>query len=97
MDDAETAKKLTGRFIQYYRENAKWLERTYAFVPRVGLDQGRRGRGQRGIAERLDAAVQSTLTATSTHGVIRCRTHDARPVPDFTSAGGAAQHAGEPG
>ena len=29
---------LTGRFLQYYRENAKWLERTYAFVPRVGLD-----------------------------------------------------------
>ena len=25
--------------MQYYRENAKWLERTYAFVPRVGLEQ----------------------------------------------------------
>ena len=30
---------LAGRFIQYYRENAKWLERTYAFVPRVGLEE----------------------------------------------------------
>jgi nitrite reductase (NADH) large subunit len=29
---------LTGRFLQYYRENANWLERTYDFVPRVGLD-----------------------------------------------------------
>ncbi|TSE00997.1 NAD(P)/FAD-dependent oxidoreductase [Skermania sp. ID1734] len=30
---------LASRFIQYYRENAKWLERTYDFVPRVGLDR----------------------------------------------------------
>lgn len=29
---------LTGRFLQYYRENANWLERTYAWVPRVGVD-----------------------------------------------------------
>jgi len=29
---------LTGRFLQYYRENARWLERTYAFVPRVGIE-----------------------------------------------------------
>jgi len=33
--------KLTGRFIQYYRENAKYLERTYAFVARVGIDKCR--------------------------------------------------------
>src|SRR6185369_8047487 len=30
---------LTGRFLQFYRENANWLERTYAFVPRVGIDR----------------------------------------------------------
>ena len=30
VDDPETAKQLTARFLQYYRENAKWLERTYA-------------------------------------------------------------------
>ena len=30
---------LAGRFMQYYRENANWLERTYAFVPRVGIDK----------------------------------------------------------
>ncbi len=28
-----------GVFIQYYRENGKWLERTYAWVPRVGIDE----------------------------------------------------------
>ncbi|HEU4331709.1 MAG TPA: NAD(P)/FAD-dependent oxidoreductase, partial [Lapillicoccus sp.] len=60
VDDAETAKLLTGRFLQYYRENAKWLERTYDFVPRVGLDRIREVVVDdcEGIADRLDAAVQ---------------------------------------
>jgi nitrite reductase (NADH) large subunit len=60
VDDAETAKLITGRFLQYYRENALWLERTYAFVPRVGLDHIRAVvvDDSEGIAERLDAAVQ---------------------------------------
>ncbi|HSI32944.1 MAG: nitrite reductase large subunit NirB [Phycisphaerae bacterium] len=30
---------MTARFMQYYREHGKWLERTYDFVPRVGLDR----------------------------------------------------------
>ena len=60
VDDAETAKLLTGRFLQYYRENAKWLERTYDFVPRVGLEHIRAVvvDDSEGIAARLDAAVQ---------------------------------------
>jgi nitrite reductase (NADH) large subunit len=60
VDDAETAKRLTARFLQYYRENAKWLERTYAFVPRVGLERIKAVvvDDTEGIAERLDAAVQ---------------------------------------
>ncbi len=60
VEDAEEAKLLTGRFLQYYRENAKWLERTYAFVPRVGLDLIRAVvvDDSEGIAERLDAEVQ---------------------------------------
>src|SRR6185436_13875005 len=35
----DEALKTIGRFLIYYRDNAKWLERTYDFVPRVGLDQ----------------------------------------------------------
>jgi nitrite reductase (NADH) large subunit len=59
VDDAETAKVITGRFLQYYRENAKWLERTYAFVPRIGLDHIRAVVFEdcEGIAGRLDAEV----------------------------------------
>ncbi len=30
--------KIIGRFIQYYREHGKYLERTYGFVERVGID-----------------------------------------------------------
>lgn len=61
VDSAELAKKLTARFLQYYRENANWLERTYAFVPRIGLDRIREVvvDDADGIAERLDAAVQA--------------------------------------
>ena len=32
---------LTGRFLQYYRESANWLERTYKWVPRVGIEHVR--------------------------------------------------------
>ncbi len=38
VDSPEEVMLLSGRFIQFYRENARWLERTYDFVPRVGVD-----------------------------------------------------------
>jgi len=56
---------LTGRFLQYYRENANWLERTYAFVPRIGIERLRalvvddvESLGS-GLDERLQASVDS--------------------------------------
>ncbi|HEX6354228.1 nitrite reductase large subunit NirB [Actinophytocola sp.] len=56
---------LTGRFLQYYRENANWLERTYAFVPRVGIDRIRAVvvEDSDGIAGRLDTAMQQSVDA----------------------------------
>jgi nitrite reductase (NADH) large subunit len=50
---------LTGRFLQYYRENANWLERTYAFVPRIGLEQLRAALDEDadGLDERMTEAV----------------------------------------
>ncbi|GAA2001482.1 NAD(P)/FAD-dependent oxidoreductase [Nakamurella flavida] len=67
VDDPETAKTLTGRFMQYYRENAKWLERTYAFVPRVGLDFLKEVivQDSLGIAADLDARIQEAVDAYS--------------------------------
>ncbi|WP_043807330.1 nitrite reductase large subunit NirB [Rhodococcus triatomae] len=39
VDSGEAVIALAGRFIQHYREDAKWLERTYDWVPRVGLER----------------------------------------------------------
>jgi nitrite reductase (NADH) large subunit len=65
LDTEEAAVRLAGRFMQYYRENAKWLERTYAFMERVGLDEVRAVvvEDRDGIAARLDAAMQASVDA----------------------------------
>ncbi|SNS20621.1 nitrite reductase large subunit NirB [Rhodococcoides kyotonense] len=36
---ADEVVRVAGVFIQHYRESAQWLERTYAWVPRVGLEE----------------------------------------------------------
>lgn len=41
VDSPQEVSVLAGRFMQYYREQANWLERTYAFVPRVGIEHVR--------------------------------------------------------
>ncbi|HWR48265.1 MAG TPA: nitrite reductase large subunit NirB [Pseudonocardiaceae bacterium] len=61
----DEALRLTGTFLQYYRENARWLERTYDFVPRMGLDELRallvedRDGIVAGLDERMQASVDS--------------------------------------
>jgi nitrite reductase (NADH) large subunit len=52
--------KYIGRFIQYYRENAKYLERTYDFVERLGIEKVQRVliEDSEGICERLDAEIE---------------------------------------
>lgn len=65
VDDPELVKVLSGRFMQYYRENAKWLERTYDFVPRIGLERIKAiiVDDSEGLAEHLDAAMQDAVDA----------------------------------
>ena len=58
VDSHEDVLKFMGRFMQYYRENAKYLERTYGFVERVGIEHikkraSRRQRGNLRAAGRL--------------------------------------------
>jgi nitrite reductase (NADH) large subunit len=57
--------ELTGRFLQYYRENANWLERTYDFVPRVGLHKIKQVllEDSEGIVLHLEAAMQRSIDA----------------------------------
>ncbi len=54
-----------GRFIQYYRENAKYLERTYGFAERVGIEHLRAILidDTEGICERLDAEIDKAVAA----------------------------------
>ncbi|GAA2338524.1 hypothetical protein GCM10010170_020240 [Dactylosporangium salmoneum] len=56
---------LTGRFLQYYRETANWLERTYAWVPRLGIDHIRAVvvDDSEDIAARLDASMAASVAA----------------------------------
>jgi nitrite reductase (NADH) large subunit len=65
VDNPDTVITLTGRFLQYYRENANWLERTYTFVPRVGIDKIRAVvvDDAEGIAAGLDARMQRSVDA----------------------------------
>ncbi len=54
-----------GRFMQYYRENAKYLERTYDFVERVGIESIKRVLidDSEGICDQLDAEIQAAVDA----------------------------------
>jgi nitrite reductase (NADH) large subunit len=56
----------TGRFMQYYRENAKYKERTYTFIPRIGLERIRAVvmDDSDGIVPALDAALEKSIAAT---------------------------------
>jgi nitrite reductase (NADH) large subunit len=62
---AQAVLELTGRFLQYYRENANWLERTYDFVPRIGLDRLKDVllEDSDGIVADLDAGMQRSIDA----------------------------------
>jgi nitrite reductase (NADH) large subunit len=54
-----------GRFMQYYRENAKYLERTWSLVERIGIEKLRRilVDDSEGICARLDRDIQAAVDA----------------------------------
>ena len=65
VDSHDEVLLIMGRFMQYYRENAKYLERTYGFLERVGVEKIRAivVEDSEGIAARLDAAIQESVDA----------------------------------
>jgi nitrite reductase (NADH) large subunit len=65
VDSPEAVMTLAGRFLQYYRENANWLERTYDFVPRIGLERIKQVllEDSEGIVADLDAGIQRSIDA----------------------------------
>ncbi len=68
VDSEEDALLISGRFIQYYRERAKYKERTFGFVERIGFEQIRSVvvDDSEGIAAQLDAAMQESVDAVVT-------------------------------
>jgi nitrite reductase (NADH) large subunit len=65
VDSHEEVLRYMGRFIQYYRENAKYLERTHGFVQRVGVERIRAVvvEDSDGIADRLDREISESKAA----------------------------------
>jgi nitrite reductase (NADH) large subunit len=65
VDSHEQVLKYMSRFIQYYRENAKYLERTHGFVQRLGIDRIRAVvvEDSEGIAERLEREIAESKAA----------------------------------
>jgi nitrite reductase [NAD(P)H] large subunit len=57
--------KYMGRFMQYYRENGKYLERSYGFVERLGIEKLREVLvdDAEGICGRLDAEIEAAVAA----------------------------------
>ena len=65
VDSHEAVLRYMGRFMQYYRENAKYLERTYDFVARTGIARltALLVEDAEGICARLDAEIQAAVDA----------------------------------
>jgi nitrite reductase (NADH) large subunit len=61
----EQVLKYIGRFIQYYRENAKYMERTYDFVERLGIEKVRSVLldDSEGICGGLDGEIERTAAS----------------------------------
>lgn len=63
--DHDEALQMIGRFMQYYREHAKYLERTYGFVERIGIDvlKSVLVEDSLGICAQLDQRIQEAVDA----------------------------------
>ena len=65
VDSHDEVLKYMGLFMQYYRENAKYLERTYDFVERLGIEKLRQilVDDSEGICERLASEMDAAVDA----------------------------------
>ena len=65
VDSHDEVLKYMGLFMQYYRENAKYLERTYDFVERLGIEKLRQilVDDSEGICERLASEMNAAEDA----------------------------------
>jgi len=61
----DDALRIIGRFLIYYRDNAKWLERSYDFVPRIGMEELKKVLldDEYGLGDYFDREVAATMAA----------------------------------
>ena len=65
VDGEDEVIRVTGRFIQWYRENAKYKERTHTFIERMGIERARAVllQDSDGIVAALDTALDASCAA----------------------------------
>jgi nitrite reductase (NADH) large subunit len=65
VDGEDAVMLIAARFLQYYREHAKWKERTYSFVERVGMERLRAVLvdDSDDLVAALDAAMERSVAA----------------------------------
>ncbi len=65
VDGEDAVLRITGRFTQYYREHAKYKERTHTFIERVGIERVRAivVDDSDGVAAALDAAIDASCAS----------------------------------
>ena len=65
VEGEDAVMKIAGRFMQFYREDAKYKERTYTWVPRIGIDRIRAVvvEDSEGWGARFDAEIAAAVAA----------------------------------
>ena len=65
VDSEDEVIRISGRFMQWYRENAKYKERTHTFIERMGIDRARAVvvDDSEGTAAALDAAMDASCAS----------------------------------
>ncbi len=65
VEGEDAVMRIAGRFMQFYREDAKYKERTYTWVPRVGIERIRAVvvDDSEGWGERFDAEIAAAIAA----------------------------------
>ncbi len=65
VDSEDEVIRITGRFMQWYREHAKYKERTHTFIERMGIERARAVmvEDSEGIAATLDAAMDASCAS----------------------------------
>ena len=65
VEGEDAVMRIAGRFMQFYREDAKYKERTYSWVPRIGIERIRAVVVDdcEGWGERFDAEVAAAVAA----------------------------------